>query len=305
MQPEHGDERLVRFLLGNLTEEEQAQVEDRALADTGYLAAVEAAEADLIDAYVRGELSPRDRHSFELRFLTSPQRRNKVAFARALATVAGESRVCDAPAATRQFFTGLFGRWVPVLQFGAAMATLICIAGAAWLIFENAALRSRVAATDAARLGLEAREQNLRRQLDEEQALARSVIPESKEPPARDMSRAPVVASLVLLPGLSRAQTSVARLLLSPSAQMARIEIQLEARDSYPRFRAELRTRSGEEVLVRSNLARRRTGGAYFVVLDVPASAISPGPYELALKGAAADQALQDVGYYYFTVQRP
>ena len=66
MRTERVDELLlVKYLLGRLTEEEQVQVEDRAFADRDYMAALEAAEADLIDAYVRGELarSRSPRHS--------------------------------------------------------------------------------------------------------------------------------------------------------------------------------------------------------------------------------------------------
>ena len=46
MRSERVDEMLlVRYLLGDLTEEEQAQVEDRAFEDAEYLGALEA-EAD-------------------------------------------------------------------------------------------------------------------------------------------------------------------------------------------------------------------------------------------------------------------
>ena len=92
----------VKYLLGNLTEEEQAQVEDRAFADGDYLSSLEATEADLIDAYVRGELSQSARRSFELRFLTSAERRRKVEFARAFATITAESKTQESPAAGRE-----------------------------------------------------------------------------------------------------------------------------------------------------------------------------------------------------------
>src|SRR4051812_32624051 len=82
---------LVRYLLGSLTEEEQIRVEDCAFAEQDYMGALEAAEADLIDAYVRGELAQADREAFERRFLTAPQRRGKVEFARALARVTAQT----------------------------------------------------------------------------------------------------------------------------------------------------------------------------------------------------------------------
>jgi hypothetical protein len=303
MRSQRGDETLqVQYLLGHLTEEEQVQVEDRAFADRDYLGALEAAEADLIDAYVRGELSQSDRRSFELRFLTSPERRRKVEFARALATIVSESKTPESQASGRPFFMSLFRGWNPVVQFAAGMAALICIAGGAWLVSENAAIRSRVAALEAERRDSEVREQSLRQRLVEEQSRAAALATQNRQP--SEAARAPLVASLALVPGLSRAQTRVERLVLSPSVQIARIEIQLEPMDDYPRFRAELRTRSGEEVLSRSNLVGRKSGAGFVVSVDVPASALAVGDYELALKGIAADHSGQDVGYYYFGVQR-
>src|SRR4029453_5565124 len=181
------------------------------------------------------------------------------------------------------------------------MAVLICIAGGAWLVSDNAAIRSRVAALEAERRGFELREQSLRQRLSEEQTRA-ALATQNRQP--SEAPRAPLVAALVLVPGLSRAQTRAERLVLSPSVQLARIEIQLESRDDYPRFRAELRTRRGEEVLSRSNLVRRKAGPGFAVSVDVPTSALTVGDYELALKGIAADHTSQDVGYYYFGVQR-
>jgi hypothetical protein len=292
----------VKYLLGNLTEEEQVEVEDRAFADADYLSALEATEADLIDAYVRGELSPSDRRSFELRFLTSPERRRKVEFARALATIESESTTEEPRAAGRLSFLRAFWGWNPVVQFASGIAALICIAGGVWLVSENAATRSRVTALEAERRDSEVREQSLRQRLSEEQSRAAALAAQNQQP--SEAARAPLVASLVLVPGLSRAQTRVEQLVLSPSVQIARIEIQLDARDDYPRFRAELRTRGGEEVLSRSNLVRRNAGSGFAVSVDVPASALAAGDYELALKGITADRTSEDVGYYYFGVQR-
>ena len=69
--------------------------------------------------------------------------------------------------------------------------------------------------------------------------------------------------------------------MLGRGAQLAHIEIQLEARDEYPRFRAAVQTRSGKEILVLSDLTARRTGAGQIVSMDVPASALGTGEYEL------------------------
>src|SRR5437016_72004 len=154
MQSERIDEKLlVQYLLGNLSEEEQVQVEDRAFADAGYLGALEAAEADLIDAYVRGELSQSERRGFEGRFLMSPQRRSKVEFARALSMVTAELRADESAGSERQSgwqsLVRLVRGWNPAMQFAAGLAALICVAGASWLTVQNAAMRARQATFEA------------------------------------------------------------------------------------------------------------------------------------------------------------
>jgi hypothetical protein len=161
-------------------------------------------------------------------------------------------------------------------------------------------MHSRVAVLESQRQALEAREQGLRRQLGEEQNRAAAAAGQRQQ---QSTGGAPRVASLFLLPGLSRAETRVEQLVLTPSTQLAHIEIQLEARDNYPRFRAELHTRRGEEVLTRGNLQRRRTNTGYAVSFGVPASALAAGEYELSLKGVADRQAAVAIGFYYFSVR--
>jgi hypothetical protein len=113
----------------------------------------------------------------------------------------------------------------------------------------------------------------------------------------------PIVPSLVFLPGLARAETPHEQLVPQSPAQIAHIEIHLETRDDYPRFRVEL-SHGGEQVLTRGNLRRSRTGGIDAVSLDLPASALAAGDYELALRGLARDGTLTDIGYYYFSVRK-
>jgi hypothetical protein len=307
MRSERNDEKLmVQYLLGNLSAEEQVRIEDRAFSDSAYMGALEAAEADLIDAYVHDELSQAERLGFERRFLTSSNRRSKVEFARDLVRIAEESKAAEVARSERPSawlsLVGLIRASSPAFQFASIFVVLISVAGALWLIVENRAMRTRVAALETDQRDLETRDEGLRRQLGEEQARAGSLAAELQKQPS--VSAAPV-ASLVLLPGLSRAETGRTQFLLNSSAQIAHVEIVVEARDDYPRYSSELRTRSGEEVLIRGNLPRRQTAAGYVVSFDVPTSALGTGEYELALKGVANDGRAQELGYYYFSVQKP
>ena len=71
-----------RYLLGELDETEEIRLEDAAFADAETLAFVQSIENDLIDEYVRGELSESEVVKFERRFLTSEDRRRKIEYAR-------------------------------------------------------------------------------------------------------------------------------------------------------------------------------------------------------------------------------
>jgi hypothetical protein len=309
MRTDRVDESLlVKYLLGRLPEEVQVQVEDRALADRDYMSALDAAEADLIDSYVRGDLPAADRRVFESRFLVSPQRRRKVEFAQALARVTEEAAPLPShapePRSSWQAFWNPIRAWTPAMQFAGAMGTVICVAGGTWLAVENVSIRSRLSAMEAVRRDLEGRSQTLRQELSQAQARANGLAALNQNAAPSKASRSPLIASLILIAGPTRAESRTEQMLLSRETQIAHIEIQLEPRDDYPSFRAEVRTRGGKEVLSFGGLLRRNTGDAQSVSMDVPASALPTGEYEIALKGLRDGDAPQDIGYYYFRVQK-
>jgi anti-sigma factor RsiW len=74
----------MRYLLGNLSEAEQSAFEKDYLADDQVFAELQLVETELIDLYVREELTTADSASFEQHYLNSPERRQRVEFARAL-----------------------------------------------------------------------------------------------------------------------------------------------------------------------------------------------------------------------------
>ena len=228
---------LTNYLLGKLSEDEEVRVEDRAFADASYLGELEAAEADLIDAYVRGDLTHNDRRGFDRRFLTSPGRRSKVEFAIALAKAITEMKATESGAGRKSFrqaMAAAFAHWGQSLQFAAGGALVILSLGGWWLARENAAIRSRVSSLEVRNRELESRWNQAGREPANRPESART---QSSAPPSL-----PAIASLVLVPGLPRAATREKRLELPPGAQINHIEIQVEARDDYPRFRAEIRS---------------------------------------------------------------
>src|SRR5262249_24967974 len=173
-------------------------------------------------------------------------RRRKVEFAQALARVTDEapplrSRVRETQSAWQAFWNPIRA-WSPALRFAGAMGAVICVAGGTWLVVENASMRSRLLAMDAARHDLEARARVLGLELSQAQARAEglAVLAQNNVPSAA--SHSPLIASLILTAGPTRAESRTGQMTLVPGTQIAHIEIQVEPRDDYPRFRAEVHT---------------------------------------------------------------
>ncbi|HEX6737596.1 MAG TPA: zf-HC2 domain-containing protein, partial [Vicinamibacteria bacterium] len=71
---------LVEYLLGRLTPDEQAQVEEKAFVDDDFEEQLEATADDLIHAYLAGGLTAEDRRRFESHFLESRRHQERLAF---------------------------------------------------------------------------------------------------------------------------------------------------------------------------------------------------------------------------------
>src|SRR5215510_11018191 len=93
----YNEELIVQYLLGSLSKEETERFDKLCFVDDEFAERLSAVENDLVDAYVRGELSPATRERFRVAYLSSEERRQKVRFAEALmsrkeAIVAAEER---------------------------------------------------------------------------------------------------------------------------------------------------------------------------------------------------------------------
>ena len=116
-----------RFLLGQLSDEETEQFEERVLGSEEVFGEVESAEDDLFDAFVRDELVPAERRAFLERF---GDQQGRIDFARALDARARDRNVL--PYSRRN---------ASVRRFLLAAAASIVIVTAAILAWRSRALR--------------------------------------------------------------------------------------------------------------------------------------------------------------------
>ena len=317
---------IARYLLGELSEEQQVEIEDRAFEDKDYLASITAVENDLIDEYVRNELSGAERQRFEKRFLASAERRKRVEFARALAGVMSEQAVPEKimvqetrPWSWMDSIYAFINGLTPAAKMAFVSAVPLLLIGAGYLSIETLRLRRELtelraqnqSQQNSQQQALEVerhRNQELNAQLNQEKQQR-----EQTDESLRELSEAgdavnpaprPVIASLTLLPGLSRGGDNKPNLVLPEDARLVRLQIGIDPEEPYKNFNVELLTLAGRQVWTREKLNARNRRGARAVGLTLPATALKSGDYELRLRGVTESGAAEDVGFYYFNVRK-
>ena len=131
------EERITAYLLDELPQHEAEQFEEECFAQQEWPELeLEAAEEDLIQAYIKNELSPERRRRFEENYLTTTAREEKVLLARSFLRV-----VCPAgqPTWTQRLFSFLksmiFAPHFAVPRFATTVLTLGLIAALLWFVY--------------------------------------------------------------------------------------------------------------------------------------------------------------------------
>jgi hypothetical protein len=309
----NNDELLVKYLLGDLGEDEQEQVEERYIADRHFYDHLLVVEDDLIDAYVRGELSRDDGEKFESHFLRSPDRRKRLAFARAMrlfvtgqAEAAGSARRQTVRKPGRRLFN--LAAWPATIRFAAAA---LALAAAVWLAVEVVRLRNQASRAGSEIAALEKKRQELEQQVEQERARSAELAGELDRERASSVEVAsnqntaeasqPLIASLALSPGATRGGGRTNELIIPADARQVRLQLMFGDGD-YASYRALISTPEGREVFNRAGLRPRP--GARAVTLILPASLLSDGAYTVTLSGATRENSLEVIAEYSFTARK-
>ena len=263
---------LREYLLGGLTAEERAGLEEGYLQNEDAFEELAACETDLIDAYVRGLLPEGERRRFEQQYRNSAERLARVEFAEALRTVGLNDRGRVVPQARR-------------FRWAAIAAALVMAAGGAWLLVQDRTLPGGPGGARA----------EVRHGQPEAQPQNPPVGTTPVEPVVE-----PVVATIILTPGLTRdVQARGQALQLPPGAGSAVLRLSVAAR--YVSYEAEVETAEGQTVRRFPNVSAETTGK--FVALRVPASALPTGDYIVRLSGIGADRKAEEIDVYGFQVK--
>jgi hypothetical protein len=294
-QPTHSDQTIIRYLLNELSEEDGVSFEDAYLENEGLFERVRAVEEELIEDYVKGDLSGRQRRFFERHYLATGQRRARVETARKLVHVCSLESPAKTAKGRRDGSRFSFVSWrlrlserqYQALGFGVA-AALVLIVGLA-SVNELRRLQGRLAAVSEERAGLERRaleaEQRMareRKQLAEERQQGIALRAELgdvsrrldrlEEERARSQRKNQVVL-LALSPGV-REVNKPDRAVISAETELVELRAMLEKQETTRQrsYRAAVKTvDGGREIWSREGIKPRQTRSAQYVDVRVPA----------------------------------
>ena len=310
MESQSQDDQLIaRYLLGELSEEEQTQLEERAFADREYSLYVRAVEKDLIDEYARGELAAARRQAFERRFFASEQRRRQIEFARALTQVTVPDSATawlsgEPQAPTHSWWQAwLLLRRGPHLALGLAIVAiaLIAIAVGVWLLRESRQRRTEQAQTQSPSQGITPSQSTATAQPTTDHSTQNVDRPTPVKGASPAPPQQPLIASLILLPGTSRSPENLPQLTIRPGTASAQLRISIDNGEPYIQFRGELHTTAGK-LIAKQNLKAQSSRDGRIIVWLIPAGQLNSGEYELSLSGKGEQGKAEVVGYYYFKV---
>jgi len=320
MSEKADDEKLlVRYLLGDLSEDQRLQVEVMYLSDDQHYECLQALENELFYDYAQRKLSPDQRERFEERFLTSDVNRKRAMLASALSQKMVEAASVEIVEPGLAERVRRFKSYFSPQNTGkrVSLATLaIMLLVTIWLVIGIIRLQNELNRLRAERM---VQEDRLQQQAQQERARADELNLRLKREQDQNgrleqmfgemqaqllKQKLPSVISLVLSPSFIRDQAGkIKKVQIPPRARQLNIQLNLKGDIHYKSYQAILLTADGAERWSQDLLLAQQTASGRAIILKLPSDLLAEGDYELRVKGYAADGTLEETGdYYYFSV---
>jgi hypothetical protein len=287
------DEALKGYLFGDLPADETERLDELSIVDDDFAARLNAVETELVDAYVRHELSGDALEKFQTRYLSSPSRRQKVAFAEGFSSFADRYRPQRAQAKSS---VSSWLNWFtfPRLALAGGLATAMAVG---LVVVDHLELHKNPVA-DRASL----------QPAPTMQAPAKTANP---APPitsstAKDLvshlSSLPISVTTFVLAPQMRGGTQLPKLALPHGTTRVDFHLDLETND-FPRYRVMLKSTKSDKPLWQSgNVTPVTKGGNSTLSISLPAKLLKQAMYQLDLTGKPLSGESELVSSYVFRI---
>lgn len=294
----------MQYLLGKLSEAEAASLEERSFTDDSVFDEIEIAEDELIDAYVRGNLSSEDRKRFENKLMSSERLTERVEFAKRFSSSASQELVGNEPAKSH-WWDGLFTFSIiqsPAFRGAAAAALFLVVVGVP--AFEWIRLRNE-RRLNVERAAIEQQKQQLDRQradqpktnqpVELQNSKAEETTPQRELPATqKELARAseqPIAppASKTLYSDSTRAPGEGEVLNVPSAAKAIRLNLVLDS-DDYASYQATIRSAAKDNLVKKTDLKAKRSGDVWIIVLEFPSRRLKSGEYNVSVRGRTSSE---------------
>lgn len=314
----------MNYLLNRLSEEERISLETAFFSDNAQFEQLEIAEDELIDHYVRNELSDSDREQFDAAVLTSPRLRERVNIARALAVkTAAYNSIQTKPSVSQantpqpqSWWKGLLYpslTWRGNLAFAALLIVMFGGIGfrIGWLKSrgESQLVTAQMRELEGRIADLESKNQSLASQLQVQPGQSEAPQKPSEEVTSQNQANnnlqqpQPVLANLILLPGGTRGGGSVSEAAVNSKTQTVRLTLNLPNAD-YDSYRIVVRTAEMKDVSSKTGVKPRDNRSGPVLKVDLSARLLPPGDYIVQLYGLTSSGATEPAADYRFRISR-
>lgn len=287
MEQRFFDDALTRkYLLGELSQDELEQIEQRLLVDEDFGEEVSMTRTEMVDDYVAESLSPNEREKFEKHFLSTPEHAQMVEIGRALA-----KRLEDSgrdPKLTRNAVSRIpppyNRRYLGAIVSLTAAALLLVTGYVAWELIKQRNSNYSASEAQEQRAALEKELIKLNRPGSDLAQNAYAVVPFNLKP--------------ILLRDLGGENRSVA---ISKDPRILEVRLELPS-DKYQHYRASLETGEGFELAAIDALTAKTVSNGNVVVLALPSWLMPPGSYQIKLTGLLGSGQSADITLYPFEI---
>jgi len=309
------------YLLGLLTEKKQNEIEERYFTDNEYFEKMLAAEYELVEAYIGGELSRRERKRFDEYLLPNPKWQQKVANIRALKHIVNEESIKFSPEKIslvqsfadwgRKFISSLLEPKM-VVRFSYAMILFLVILGGVWTSREFRNLQTQIVNLEAEQSALSQKDKELGQQLGKQTDVANEFAEKFEQEKQQRLKLEQLLDKIKpqptqmpafsLQPGLLRDTGEQKRLVVPQAAQSIQFELIIDPVSEYQDYAVTIKTVEGNEIWSQTGVQAQKLAWGQKVILNIHAIALPQNDYILTLEGIVPGDDFEIVHNYFFSV---
>ena len=259
-------ERIRRYLLGRLADDERQLIEERVFTDPAFFQNVRMTEEELLEDYVFKTLSPEDSERFAKRLLLTPEQTQRWELVTGLKKYSERIREQTTP-------TPIVSRWRSIQSGWAlpiAATVIVAVVVGVWIM----------------------RAHSLERAVAELNAPGQSGGTESDFP---------IELPALRLRSQPQADTPEPRFTVPKGVNVVQIRLPVEV-DAYVNYQTTLMREPDSTLFTLNDHPPVEIVNRKVLTVRVPADALTPGDYRLVIKGTTADKRIDDLGIYLFAI---